>query len=482
MSLRKKALHSVKWTTLSTFIVTSLQIIQLVILSQILTPKEFGIIAITNIVILLFKVISDFGISSAIIHFQKTSIEQLSTLFWLNIFFGVFLFLIVILVKSLIANIYSSPILKELLFYLGFSLVISPIGTLYQSLFQKELHFKNISIIEVISILFGVSITIYFAIVGLGVWSIVWGQLLNVSLKSSTLFILGVKYYPIELKINLKSIPQYLSFGMYQIGERIVNFLSQRIDQLIIGSSLGLEILGFYNFAFNLVIQPVNILNPIFTKVAFPVFSKVQSDNQKLKTGYKNLLEIVSMINAPILIIFIICAPQFIELIFGTKWFASIYLAQILAIVALLRSIANPIGSLLLAKGRADLGFKWNLSLFLITSTTIYLASLLGNAEYVALAMVGVLLLIIIPFYKMLIKPLIGDSAIIMFGAAFKPIGLAIFSAGLSFIILDLLFPPSNLWIKLFSKVFIATIIYLIAVINFSKDQVHEIKNLLISN
>src|SRR5262249_36314737 len=154
--------------------------------------------------------------------------------------------------------------------------------------------------------------------------------------------------------------------------ERSINYLSERLDQLLIGTLLGARSLGFYNFAFNLTGRPIWRINPILTRVAFPIFSAVQHDREKLRRGYLRLLSLLTTINAPLLIGLATLAPVAVPLVFGRKWTDSIILIQILSLVTLSRSVGNPIGSLQLAKGRADLGFKWNAFFLLVSVPAIY--------------------------------------------------------------------------------------------------------------
>lgn len=125
---------------------------------------------------------------------------------------------------------------------------------------------------------------------------------------------------------------------------------------------MGAQALGFYTLAWNLIIQPLQKLNPIITRVAFPVFAKLQDDNARLKRGYMSTLNILSAMNFPYFFGLAVVAPLLVPVVFGMQWLPSILLMQILCVVGLLRSTGNPIGSLLLAKGRADWGFKWNLA------------------------------------------------------------------------------------------------------------------------
>ena len=131
-----------------------------------------------------------------------------------------------------------------------------------------------------------------------------------------------------------------------------MNFLVARADQIIIGAVLGATTLGIYNFAWNLAIMPVTRINPILTRISFPLFAKVQLENERLKRGYMLLVWLLTATNGPILLGGAAVAGTLVRFAFGPQWVPMVPILQILAIVGLSRSIVNPNGSLVLAKGR----------------------------------------------------------------------------------------------------------------------------------
>ena len=151
------------------------------------------------------------------------------------------------------------------------------------------------------------------------------------------------------------------------------------------------------------------MINPVITKVAFPVFSRIQNETERIKRVYLKILQLLSIFNFPMMIGLAVVAPVAVPVIFGEQWLPSIILIQILTIVGLLRSIGNPVGSLLLAKGRADLGFKWNLGLTVTQIPGLYIGAELGGAVGVAIAFSILMVLYSIFNYLILIRTLLGS-------------------------------------------------------------------------
>lgn len=188
------------------------------------------------------------------------------------------------------------------------------------------------------------------------------------------------------------------------MAEKTLNYFNSQIDTLLIGKLLGVETLGVYNIAKQIIMKPIQIINPIVSKVSFPVMAKIQHDTDKLKEIYLKTINLLSSTNFPIYLFMFITAPQLVALIFGEKWIDAVVIVQILSIYGALRSIGNPVGALLLAKGRADWGFYWNLSLFFYVPTVLYLFSR-GGIETLSWAMVGVMVSLLTPMWYFLVKP-----------------------------------------------------------------------------
>ena len=293
MSLKEKAVSSVKWSGTSTAITLTLQITQTLILAFFLSATDYGIWGILSIIFLFIRQFSDVGISSALIHFQEATIEQISTIFWISNLIGIVSFILFNAFIPLVELFYIDNI-STYLFVFSFTLLFIPAGAFFQTLFQKELNFKLIAKIEIFIIFLSMLISVYIAANGYGVWALIIGNMSSLILRALFFIYSGFKNTKILICFRFNEVRHFLKFGYYQLGERLLNFISFKIDQILIGGLLGIEQLGFYNFAFNIVSKPYIVLNPIFTKVAFPILAKVQNDTQLLRRYYMRLLNSIS--------------------------------------------------------------------------------------------------------------------------------------------------------------------------------------------
>lgn len=374
MSLRKQAASGAKWTSLSRGISTALQFLQLSILARLLDPKDFGLMSMIMVVIGFANAYIDMGIGKAIIYRQDSTSDQLSSLYWLNLAAGVSVFGLVMLAIPWIVDFYNEPRLDNLLFWASMMFLIVPFGQQFQILLQKKLRFKVISITTIVSSFTGVTVAIISAYYDQGVYSLIWGQLTNAACRTIIYTVIGYRNWPPSLHFNWSELEGYIEFGVYQMGDKTMNYFSKNIDYILIGRYLGSEILGYYTIAFQLVIVPIQKINPVLTKVAFPIFSKKQDEHASLSRGYIEMSKILALIVYPLLIGLAATAPVAVPVFLGKGWELSVTLIQILVLVGLARTLANPSGTLYLAKGRADIGFQFNLATAIISGIVFWLS------------------------------------------------------------------------------------------------------------
>ncbi|MEK4201681.1 MOP flippase family protein [Cytobacillus sp. FSL K6-0265] len=475
MTLRQKALSGAKWTTTSTGINMILQFIQLALIARILGPSALGLMGMVMIVIGFSQAFADMGISNAIIHRQSITKKQLSSLYWLNIFAGLVIFILLIIISPFVASFYQEPKIQELIYWAAAIFLITPFGQQFQILLQKELKFNYLAKIEVISTLVGTITTITFAYLGYGVITIVWGQLANATIKVVLLVAFVGRDWKPQIHFNKSDLEGFLSFGLYQMGERTLNYFNKNLDYIVIGKFLGPEALGYYTLAYNLIILPVSKINPIITRVAFPIFSKVQDQNSKLRKGYLQILNILSFVNFPIFIGLASTSLLFVPTIFGEEWSNSILLIQILAGVGLLRSTGNPAGSLLLSKGRADLGFKWNLLLMFTQVPGILLGLFYGGVVGVAIAYLFLEIIYCILNYRIIIRGLIGPCLVEYIGSMWSALWISIVMGVIVFTS-SAFFQFESSMTNLIVQIIIGLLIYLILSLKFNKDITVELK------
>lgn len=446
MSLKAKAIHGVKWTTASTIVTTLLQLLQLAILARFLDPAAFGLMALVMVVIGFSQAFLDMGISNAIIHKQQITHEQLSTLYWVNVLAGFGLFAIISAIAPAVSTFYGEPELTSLIIIVAVTFLIQPFGQQFMVLWQKEMRFAEIARIDIVNKTVSLLVSVVLAYMGYGVYALVYGTLAGVVSQTIQFMILGLKEHKPSFVFNIGEIKEFLGFGAYQMGEKTINYFNSQIDVILIGKLLGTEALGIYSVAKQLIMRPAQIVNPIITKVTFPMMAKIQDDTEKLKNVYLKTINYLSSINFPIYAAMIVFAPQLVILMFGEKWMAAVPIVQILSIYGAIRSTGNPIGSLLLAKGKANWGFWWNLGLLMYVPVGIYISSHWGLVG-VSWGLVAIMISIVIPHWYFLVNKLCYAKFTEYFKQIAIPAFIAVVAGALSYFIVNI---TESLLVKLF--------------------------------
>ncbi len=423
MSLAQSAAKGIRWNTLSMLLITMTQMIRLVVLGRILMPETFGLMAMILVVTGFAELLGQMGLSEAIIQRPDPTQMELSSLYWLNIALGGLLYVTLLLAIPLIAALYATPELEQLLPWVALAFLIAPWGVQFKALLQKRLHFKPLAIIESLAAIIGMLLAIVLAWQDYGVWSLVWGQLAQSTVMALLLVLVGWQRKMLPgFYFSYMAVKPYLSFGLYLLGSNMLNYFNARIDQLVVGALLGSQALGYYSMAFNLVLQPVSRINPVLNQVAFPVLAKVRSDKMRLKRGYFRMLDLLTSINAPILMGVAVVTPLLIPLVLGDQWLSIVPLIQVLALFSLIRSTGNAGGSLILACGRADLAFCWNLILFACIPLAIVAGGKMSGLQGVAWTLLGLQIFFLFAWYHIVVKRLLGDCFSGFIGSMSTPV------------------------------------------------------------
>ncbi len=425
MSLRQKAFSGIRWNIISMFFNLVGGLVQLYILVRLLEESDFGLMALLNVVMSFALIFMDFGVSNGIIHKKEVSPLQLSTLYWLTILLSLGISLIVVLTAPLMAWFYGEEALKSLLFIIAAGVLINSFSYPMRVLMNKQLKFDQLGIISIVAFICSFTATILLAINGFGVYSLVIGLVVRTVAEGILTLLLGWRAYGLRWEFNLKKVNFFLKFGSFQMGENLLTFFVQQFDTLLIGKLLGTEVLGSYDIIKRLLLRPIQTINPILTNVSFPLMSKVQKEIEQLSTIYLKQLNYICSLNFPIYLFLFFNSSAAIQFLFGPKWLAYETVFQLLAIAFAIMATGNPVGSLLLAKGRANWGFYWNLVLFTLIPAAIFVGAKWGILG-IATILLSLQALLVLPNYLYLVKPLIRADYNNYFRQIFLPLLLAL--------------------------------------------------------
>jgi O-antigen/teichoic acid export membrane protein len=436
MSLRVKALKSVRWTAASTLSNIAARFGVTLVAARMLPPFELGLFAIVNLVLGFAYIFADAGVTQGIIAKQQADDDRLSSLYWFNLLFGAGVAALFAVLAPVIAYGYRQPELTGMLLVAALNFAVAPIGQTFQALLQKNLRFDRLGRVELGANLLSAASAALLLWFGFGIYALVLSQLLTATLRSLFLWLAGRELLRLRFRLRYDEIREFMQFGMFQVGDRAINYINLRLDQFLIGVFLGPQPLGYYNMAWMLIVEPVYRINPIITNVAFPVFAKKQDDPTALKRGFLVVTKLLSTTNAPLLFGFAAIAPHAVPLLLGDKWIPAIPLVELCSIIAMARTINNPVGSLVLAVGRADRSFYWTCAQFTL-QVPIYAACLAYTGLIPATWVLCVInVLVVFAVYRWLIRPILGP-VFAEYVASFAPAIVLALGMGLLVRLLD---------------------------------------------
>lgn len=394
------------WTSFSTIVTAVVQILRLSILTRFLDSAAFGIVAILTLILGLTNTFADLGFAAAIMHKQDITRRQFSSLYWIQFSLYVLIYLIISALSLPISKFYNHEELTTLLHIVLLDLIFYGIGRLYETLLLKKFQYKILSIRNIVCCILSLFVAFGFAFKGWGVYSLIFSTLSQTLTLNIWNFVAGQKYIKLKLCYDIKSNINLIKIGLYQTGSQILDYLSTKLDILILGKVLDTSDLGIYSLAKELVTKVYSLTNGIINKVLLPIFSTIQDDLAKVQTYYCRLLQTVGLLNFFLYMFMGVFAAQITNIIYGNGYNAVVPILKILSIWGLFSSIGNPIGNIVVAFGRTDKSFLYTVIRIVIYTPIIWYFATKGLTA-MSISQVALNFLFIIVAYRIILKPII---------------------------------------------------------------------------
>ncbi len=364
MSLKKKAVNSVLWTSIQQFSTQFISFFVSILLARLLEPKDFGVIALFGILTGIAVLLMSSGMTTSLVRSREVDEKDLSTVFIFNIIVAICLYGIIFLAAPFIEQFYNLVGLTSVIRVYSVIFVIQAFGAVQKSLITKALDFKKLFIIQLPSLVISSIAGIILAMNGFGVWSLVYMGIIQYTLDTLQIWIKS-DYVP-KLYFDKERFKKHFGFGINLTLTSIINVIFQNIYTIYIGKYLSPTILGFYNRAESLKNLPVvNVMN-ILKRVLVPLFSSI-SDDITLKRYYKKILTSVLFLLSPVLVLMIFQAENIVIVLLTEKWIQVVPYLQILCLSGLLLPLSEYNLNVLTVKGRTDLVLKLELYKKIIT-------------------------------------------------------------------------------------------------------------------
>lgn len=376
-SLTRKTAHGVTWLAVSDITGTIFRTAAAIILVRLLSPDDFGLVAIATIFTEAVVLTGDLGFAEAIIQRKEVTASHLSATFWAGLALGVASWAVVAAISPLAASFFKNGLVAPVLAVSALVFVIAPLRIVHGTLLRKQLEFFKLSMSEMGQGISYLVVSLLMAFTGHGVWSLVIGNLAS----HITLVILRwvfCRWRP-SFTFSIHSLKDLWGFGINITGTRFVQFTGQKLDYLITGRFLSVTAVGFYNLGYK-------VLNPITTgawnivgRVTFPTFSVIQDDEERLRRGFLKGLSYLSLIVLPLFTGISLATPELIIVVFGSKWEMSILPTRILCVMGATTCISVMCSPIFRSKGRPDIELKLELARVAILVPSLILGAKFGT-------------------------------------------------------------------------------------------------------
>lgn len=396
-----QAVSSGVWVAMINVFDRALRIGLLVVLANLLDPADFGLMGIGLLVLSILRKFSEIGINKALVQREEENVDHyLDTAWTMQIVRGVVIGAIMFVLAPFGAEFFNEPRTVDVIRVLSLAPVVRGFrnpGIVY---LQKNLDFDKRFVYVMSGAVSNVSVAIGFALVFGNVWALVFGLLADRGVKLVTSYLLH-DYRP-GLGFRRTAAGEVLDFGKWIVASSLLQFATLQGDDVFVGWFLGAGALGLYQMAYRFSNAPTTEITQVISSVAFPAYSKIQGDEQKLREGFFTTLQLTALISLPLTVGIIVVAPLFVRTFLGSEWVPMILAMQILTVHGGLRSLAASFGPLFEAIGRPDYNTKVSVASLVLLAILIYPLTDQFGIMGTAAAVVGVSVLFPLPVYLVL--------------------------------------------------------------------------------
>jgi PST family polysaccharide transporter len=356
-----------------------------VLLARLLSPDEFGLMALGLIVIGYLDTFSGLGVENVVIFKQENVEHNSNVAFTLGLVFNTIISVTTFLIAPWVATFFNDPRVTDILRALSIIFIIWGLGNIHAARLKKELQFRQTLLPELGKSLAKAIVSIGLALAGYGVWSLVWGQI-AANIAASSLYWLVYRWRP-RLTLDMRTSRHLLGYSSQTVLSEFMGAILTNIDYLIVGKRLGPDNLGYYTMAFR--VPELLIINTcyIVSNALFPAYSKLQNDLESLRKGFLLTLRYIALYTVPVGVGMFIVTPEFVKVIFGDQWIPAIPVMQAISLYAVIYSLSFNAGDIYKAIGRPDIMNILGIFKLAIAVPLLWLAG--GyNIYYVGLAQV----------------------------------------------------------------------------------------------
>ncbi|MEN9918736.1 MAG: hypothetical protein RL662_1172 [Bacteroidota bacterium] len=343
-STTKQLFSGVSYTAASQYFGIFISLLVSGILARLISPEEFGVVAIATVLITFFGIFSELGIAPAIVQTKNLSEEDLDKIFSFTIWMGLVISLLFLGSSFLISHYYDNWALLSICQLLSINLFFAAINIVPNGLMFKNKEFKFVAIRSVLVQLVGGTIAVCAACMGAGIYALV----INPIFSSLFIFMFSYKRFPLhpQFTLGLDAMKKIASFSLYQFFFNVINYFSRNLDKLLIGKFMSMSLLGYYDKSYRLMMLPLQNITAVLTPVMHPILSDFQDDLPRLERSYLKIIRLLAFVGFPLSAFLWFSGYEIMLLIFGDRWEFSVPAFRILALSVGVQIILSSSGSI----------------------------------------------------------------------------------------------------------------------------------------
>lgn len=355
-NLKKRSLNALVWDVSGKFAGQGMSFVISIILARLLSPQDFGLLAMINVVIVLASVLVDMGLGSALIQRQDITDEHYGSVFYFNIVVGLFLALVLFFLAPLIAEFYKRTEIISLARVMSLLFVINSFCNVQRLWLRKQLKFSILTQAAIIGTAVGGITGVSLAFMNFGVWSLVVQSL--ISATSSNFYIYFMTKWKPRLVLSLKALKELWQFGFNLFLSGMLDSIYTQLDSIIIGRIFNAQTLGFYYRAKSLDGFVRTYTSGSLTTVLFPALSTIQHEELRYKEVIYKSFHILNFVTFLLLGILYLGAEDIIVLMFSDKWLPSVEYFRIIVLAGFVYPFSAVLVSILTSKGNSKAFLK----------------------------------------------------------------------------------------------------------------------------
>lgn len=375
-SLKHKTVKGVLWSSVDRFANQAVSFVFGIVLARLLSPSDYGIIAMIAIFFSIAGCFIDSGFGSALVRKKDRTEEDIYTCFFFNVVVSIACYILLFFCAPLIAKFYNQSILTPIVRISGLNLVIGAFAGVSGSMFSYRLDFKTPAIISLICNIASGIVGITVAYLGYGVWALVWQGVASGVLRS-ILTILASKFHP-RFAFSKDSFRYLFGYGSKLTLSYLIGTVYENIYPIFIGKFYKPSQLGNYTRALGWAQLPSSNITSVLQRVTFPVLAEIQDDGQRLAFNYRRLLRLSAFVIFPLMVGLSAVASPLIRVVLTSKWDGCIIYLQIVCFALMWYPIHAINLNLLEVKGRSDLFLRLEIIKKIVGLCIMFVAIPLG--------------------------------------------------------------------------------------------------------